>query len=339
MRKDPYSILGVSRDASETDIKSAYRKMAIKYHPDRNKEPGAEEKFKEVTQAYESITHKKASTQPDLSDIFGGFGGFGDIFNTFFHWNAHSRRAKHGSNCYVQIEIGLKDVLQGTSKTISYKVYEQCNKCHGAGFKENAVKNHCVHCNGSGAVHKSYRNGHAVFRETTVCATCKGLGYIVKDEHVCSHCSGKGLLSSDRTININIPAGVDDNVEIVLDNMGNASKDGGKNGDLIVHVHVKPDKHFQRKGNDIFCKLYVSYPEACLGCHKELNFIDHSKLYVDIPPLSPPGHIVQLKGMGIPNMHDGHRGNLFVEICIKMPAHIDEEYKEILLHMKEKETV
>ena len=349
MKRDYYEVLGVSKTATLDEIKKAYRKLAMANHPDKN--PGdkeAEERFKEATEAYEVLSDEKKrsaydrygfegvnnqgggyqNAYRDFSDIFQGFGGMDDIFSQFFGGGSRTRRRQgtDGSSLRTVVEISLLDAVKGTSVDISYNHDIKCSACNGDGTKSPDKKHTCPTCNGSGII--SSQQGFFISQRT--CTTCGGKGLVIDEP--CSECKGTGLKKKRQTIKLNLPRGIDDGNRQILRGMGNAGVGGGKDGDLIVEVHVKEDNRFVREGKNLYCRLPISQSQAALGCNIEITLIDGEVISLKIPEGSESGKYLRVKGKGIKTDKQSFLssdGDLFVEIFVTTPKKLSSKAKKL----------
>lgn len=359
-KKDYYEILGVSRDATEEEIKKAYRKLAKKYHPDVN--PGnkdAEAKFKEINEAYEILSdpEKKAKydrfghsafEQGGFDSGFGGFGGFGDfgfggfsdIFETIFDFDgpfggsgfsSRSSRGRkgpqRGSDLRYRLEISFEEAAFGTEKEIPISRTEVCNTCKGSGSKPGTNPETCKHCNGTGQV--QYRRSTALgsFVSIQTCDVCKGEGKVIT--HPCEVCKGSGRVKKNVKIKVKIPAGIDDGQTISLRGEGEPGLRGGPPGDLYIDISVKPHSIFKRKGNDIMCEIPITFVQGALGAEIEVPTLEGKMLY-NIPEGTQTGTVFKIKGKGIPYIRGGGRGDLYFKVNIEVPRKLNEKQKAIL---------
>jgi len=341
--KDYYEILGVSRDASQEDIKKAYRRLALKYHPDRAKnDKDAQEKFKEINQAYEVLCDEEKRKKYDQfgaegvdmgvgSGGFGGFdfGGFGegafsDIFDSFFGGGARTRarretRAERGSSLRFEKEITLEEAASG--KTLKFKILRQdpCSACNGSGGDSST----CPQCSGSGTV----MSGGGFFRISQTCPRCGGEGKVIANP--CSNCKGTGLQASKDSISVKIPPGVHDGTTLRLAGQGNAGRHNGPRGDIFLDIRIKPNPYLKRKGDDLYTVLYVSFPEAVFGSSRSIRSLSGSKT-LKIPSGVQSGTKLRLKGEGMPVLNGYGKGDLFVEVKIETPKKLNKQQKEAL---------
>ena len=348
-KRDYYEILGVSKNATEQDIKQSYRKLALKYHPDKNKgNKEAEDKFKEATEAYEvlSDSKKRASydrfghegvsgvdgfgrrAYSDFSDIFGDF-DLGDIFEGFFGSafsgrNGRSRRTRRGSDIQYDLEISLEEAASGKEAQIKVPRHESCEKCSGTGSKAGTKPAVCPVCNGTGQI----RQTQGFFSITQTCYKCKGEGKIISSP--CKACSGTGLQVHKRTITVKIPAGVESGSRLKISGEGEQGPNSGTRGDLYVVIHVSKHEFFERHGNDIVSVIDISFPMVCLGGEIEVPTISGSKAKMKIPPGTENGQIFRLKGNGVPYLGSYGKGDQLVKINIMVPKKLTPRQRELL---------
>ena len=354
-KRDYYEVLGVSRSASEDEIKKAYRKLAKKYHPDLN--PGnaeAEQKFKEVNEAYEvlSDSNKKArydqfgfaGVDPNYGAGAGGGGGFGgftdfdfgdrgDIFGSFFGGgfggNSRSSRSgpQRGESIRVGVTVSFEEAAFGCEKEVTVDRVDQCPTCKGSGCEPGTTPEVCTQCGGSGQVQQRRQTPMGVFATTTTCPKCGGRGKIIHSP--CKDCNGTGQQRKRKTIQVNIPAGIDNGQTISLRGQGNAGRNGGPAGDLLITVTVRPHQLFRREGNDVLCEAPITFTQAVLGGEMEIPTID-GKVKYDIPEGTQTGTTFRLRGKGIPNLNGRGRGDQYVTVYIETPRNLNREQKEAL---------
>lgn len=347
-KRDYYEILGVSKSSSEQDIKQAYRKLALKYHPDRNKgDKEAEEKFKEATEAYEVLRDPKKraaydkfghegvsgidgfgrGAYSDFSDIFGDF-DFADIFEGFFGSGFGARggtkKSRRGSDIQYDLSISLEEAASGKEVQIKVPRNESCEVCEGTGSKAGSKPTVCPVCNGAGQV----RQTQGFFSITQTCYKCRGEGKIISSP--CNSCGGSGLKLHKRTITVKIPAGVESGSRLKISGEGEHGPNSGARGDLYVVIHVKKHTFFERHGNDIISLVEVSFPMVCLGGEIEVPTINDGKAKMKIPPGTENGQVFRLKGNGIPYLGSYGRGDQLVKITIRVPKKLTPRQKELL---------
>jgi len=352
-KRDYYEVLGVPKGASKDEIKKAYRKLAIKYHPDKN--PGdkeAEEKFKEATEAYEVLADDKkrqaydqfgfagvegmggGSYQDytnifrDFEDIFGDFSGF---FDSFFGGGRRRRSsytrssAQRGSDLRYDLEIPFLDAVFGTQVEISFTRNEACPACHGTGTESGSGRKICPTCGGSGQVRRS----SGFFSIATTCPTCNGEGEII--ENPCKVCGGTGLVRKKKKLKVKIPAGIENGKRISIPGQGDSGVNGGPPGDLYVYIHVLPHDYFERDGYDVYCAIPVSITQAALGSEILVPTLEGKRARVKIPPGTQTGKMLRLKNEGIPHLHNSHRrGDMYIKLIVQVPTKLSSRAKELL---------
>lgn len=340
--KDFYEVLGISRGASSDEIKKAYRKLAMKYHPDKNSgSKEAEDKFKEIQKAYDVLSDpsKKAAydqyghagVDPNMGGGFGGFGGgaggfdFGDIFSQMF--GGAGRQANYqGDDLQCRVEISLEEAAKGVKKQITVPTHEKCGLCHGSGAKPGTSASTCHTCGGSGTVHVR----QAIFQLQQTCPTCHGSGKEIKDP--CVQCHGAGLVKTSKTVEVSIPAGIDDGQRIRLTGEGEPGTHGAPAGDLYIHVSVRPHRVFQRDPDsptDLHCELPISFAVAALGGDIEAPTLD-GKVKLHIPAGTQTGKRLRVKGKGIKSVRSSLMGDLYCHIVVETPVNLTERQKELL---------
>jgi len=361
-KRDYYEVLGLEKSASTDDIKKAYRKLAVKYHPDRN--PGdkeAEEKFREATEAYEVLSDDKkrplydqygfagvdqmnqgggaqySHAFHDFSDLFGGMGGgFSDIFDSIFggggsgFGGSRSRGGPAaGSSLRYDLNIKFKDAVYGTSTDIHFSHEEVCESCKGSGGAAGASKKTCPTCGGVGQV----RQGNGFFTIQQTCPTCRGAGTSI--DKPCPTCRGSGLQKKNKMMSLKIPAGVDNGKRIVIRGMGDAGENGGPAGDLVVVLHVEDHPNFERSGNDLYCAVPISVTQAILGAEITIKGLDDKEITVKVPDGSQNGKLIKVSGEGVPLSGSSRKGDLYVKLMIQTPKHINGKQKDFLKQFQE----
>jgi len=358
-RRDFYEVLGVSKSASKDDIKSAYRKLAKKYHPD-NKETGNEAKFKEVQEAYDILyDDQKRSTYdqfghaafeqgagagPGGGNPFSGFGfgddgvDLGDIFSSFFGGGG-SRRSnggnagpRKGNDSLVRIKVDFMDTINGRDIEIPIDVDEKCPRCNGTGAKDSSSVRTCPHCNGTGYVRVQRRSLFGVVEQQEVCPQCGGRGKIITDK--CPDCGGLGYIHKRKNIKVHILAGINNGQQIRVAGMGERGQRGGENGDLYVEIVVKPHKYFVREGNDIRLEIPLDFVDAILGTTIEVPTV-YGNVEATIPAGTQPNTILRLRGQGVKDLRTGKPGDQYIKTIIQMPSYLTKEQKELLEKYKQ----
>jgi molecular chaperone DnaJ len=343
--RDPYEVLGVGREASADEVKSAYRRLARRYHPDVNpNDPGAEEKFKEVGEAYSILSDPEKRARFDqfgvMGDMpsdpfFGGSGGFQDIFDMFFGGSAggaRRRQGRDGADLQASVVVTLQEVITGVSKTVEIERMSQCGKCSGRGTKDGAPPETCPTCKGQGMVTSVRNTFIGQMRTSTACPTCSGEGSVVKDP--CSDCRGQGLVMKSEKVSLNVPAGVETGATMQMVGQGHEGTGMGRPGDLYVVLHVEDDARFQRRGQTLFTLLDVTFAQCVLGDEVEIEGVD-SKHSVEVPAGSQPSRQVSIKGAGLPPLHGGRRGDLIVQLNLKVPEKVSESEAKLIREFAE----
>lgn len=359
-KRDYYEVLGVNRNATQEDLKKAYRKLALQYHPDRN--PGdknAEEKFKEAAEAYSVLSNPEKKARYDQFghagvDGAGGFsdaGGmnmddifsqFGDIIGDFFggrggfsHFGGfggggHQRRVAKGSNLRIKIPLTLEEIDKGVEKKVKVQKYVTCKTCGGTGARNNAYET-CQQCHGSGVVTEMRRTILGQMQTQSVCSQCGGTGRIIKDK--CRDCNGEGIVKSEEVLTIPIPAGVSDGMQFSISGKGNAGPRGGISGDLIVLIEELPHELFERQEQNLYYNAFVTFSDAAMGASIEIPTL-HGKVKVKIDQGTPSGKVLRLRGKGMPSVNGYGRGDLLVCINVWVPKSITKEERSLLEQLK-----
>ena len=351
-KKDFYEILGVSRQATDDDLKKAYRKLAKQYHPDVK--PGdkvAEEKFKEISEAYDVLSDAgKRRTYDQFGHAafeqgggggggFHGFHGFGgggmeidlnDILGSFFGGGSRTRpKTRRGADLQVRVSIKLEEAVFGTKKDVSIQAYDTCGTCKGNGSKPGTTPESCKRCGGSGSERIQQQTILGMTSRVVPCASCKGEGKIIKDP--CSTCRGQGRVKKNRTLEVTIPRGIDNGQEIRLQGKGEAGEKGAPAGDLYVVVSVTPHKLFTREGSHLYLEVPITFVQAALGDEILIPTLDGKEEKYVVKPGTQPGAVVQIRGKGVPNVHNpNHVGDLIVKLVVTVPTQMNERQKELL---------
>ena len=348
MPTDYYEILGVSRDAGKEDIKRAYRRLARKYHPDVNKEPGAEEHFKEINRAYEILSEPETRNRYDRfgeAGVSGGaagfdadnMGGFADIFETIFSGfggmggQATARRRTgptRGEDLRLDFRLKFREAVFGGEKEIRIRHLETCQTCKGSGARPGTGSRTCTTCNGAGQVRRATRTPFGTFAQVSVCPTCDGAGEVIEEK--CDVCGGSGRKQETKKLKITIPAGVDNGMKLRVAREGDAGLKGGPPGDLFVYLTVENDAEFQREGNDIKSNISISYIQAILGCTIKVNTVDGQE-DLTIPAGTQPNTVLILENKGVPKLGNPvSRGDHRVTVKISIPTRVTGEERELL---------
>lgn len=356
-KRDYYEVLGVPKNASKEEIKKAYRKQALKYHPDKN--PGnkeAEEKFKEAAEAYEVLSSDEKKARYDryghagmggagngytgggmtMEDIFASFGDiFGDAFGGFGGFSGGRRggkRVNKGSNLRVKVKLNLAEILNGAEKKIKVNKYIPCNTCDGSGAADQNSITTCSTCKGSGHVTRVTNTFLGQMQTSSVCPSCGGEGRAISRK--CTSCYGEGIIQGEEVIKINIPAGVGKGMQMTVSGKGNAPRRGGVNGDLLVVIDEEDHPDLMREGNDLIYNLFISIPDAILGTAVEVPTVDGTAK-IRIEPGTQPGKILRLRGKGLPEVNGYGKGDLLVNVNVWIPKSLSREDQRIIEKLKE----
>ena len=359
--RDYYEVLGVDKNATEDDIKKAYRRLARKYHPDLNKDdPSAGEKFKEINEAYQTLSDADKRSQYDQvghdayeqaqkggagaggfggfgGQGFGGFGGFGgqgfdmgDIFDMFTGGSGRRQRngPERGDDLRYDMEITLREAAKGVKKTFTVRKEETCAKCHGSGAEPGTDVETCQHCHGTGQERIVRNTPFGQMVNATTCRYCGGTGKIIKQK--CSTCHGTGVQTVSKKLEVNIPAGAATGVRMRIAGEGNPGKRGGPAGDLYVYIYMADDPDFERDGDDLYCRADISFPTAALGNSIQVATLD-SAVELKIPAGTQSGTKFRIRGAGMPRLRGGGKGDLYVIVNVVVPKNLKGEQKEALL--------
>ncbi len=348
-KRDYYDVLGVSKSAGEDEIKKAYRTLAKKYHPDMN--PGdkdAEVKFKEVNEAYAVLSDSDKRSKYDRfghdafdptsgAGGFGGFGGFsgadfdfGDIFSSFFGGGSTSSRSRanmpiEGDDVAARVSISFEEAAFGCKKEVNFARIESCPDCSGSGGSDIEK---CPDCNGTGRISVRQQTMLGYMQTQRPCAKCAGKGKIIKNP--CKNCNGKGRIKINKKLEVNIPSGIDNRQNIILRGQGCAGINGGPSGDLIIEVTVRPDRIFEREGNNIYCEVPISFAEAALGAEIDVPVLGGGTEKFKIPEGTQSGTNFTIKNKGIPNINSGRKGDLIITVAVETPKNLNSKQKELL---------
>lgn len=340
-KRDYYDVLGVNRNATENELKTAYRKLALKFHPDRNpKDKSAEENFKEAAEAYEVL---RDSRKRQIYDHYGhqglegsgfsGFGGFedifsnfGDIFEDFFGFNSRQRgrsRSQRGADLRYDLGISFMEAAFGVEKSVELEKYETCTHCEGQRAEPGSYAETCPQCHGSGQVGRS----QGFFTIRTTCPQCRGAGQFIPNP--CSRCGGNGQVKVRKSVSMKIPAGVDNGSRLRLTGEGESGAFGGPAGDLYVFIHVAPHDFFRREGNDVICQIPISFVQAALGDHIKVPTLTDEKT-LEITKGTQPGDVFRLAGEGIPSLRTGRPGDQVIQVSIRTPTNLNKKQVALL---------
>ena len=362
-KRDYYEVLGISKGASEDEIKRAYRKLAKQYHPDINKAPDAEAKFKEINEAYEVLSDSQKRATYDQFGFagmdganfggsgFGGFGGMnmddlGDIFSSFmggmgggfsgFNFGGRSSRRNgpmKGENRYMSMDIDFLDAVHGVEKTISISVDKKCEHCDGTGAASKADIETCPTCKGSGVTMRQTRTPFGVMQQQGVCPDCNGTGKRIKKK--CVHCGGTGYNNVKEQVEVKIPAGISSGQQVRVQGYGERGENGGPNGDLYIEIRVKPHKYFIREDDDIYIRVPISSIDATLGTTIDVP-TPYGDVELNIPAGSQPNSKLRIKGYGVKNLRSSSKGDMYVELEVTIPTKLSKEEKELYQKLSEK---
>ena len=358
-KRDYYEVLGVEKSASADEIKKAYRKKAMQFHPDRN--PGdktAEEKFKEVGEAYEVLSDADKKARYDQFGFqgvdpnfgggsgfggsgfggFGGFGDFGDIFSEFFGGGSSRSRGsasnapRRGENVGVRLDLTFEEAAFGCEKEVSVPRIENCAACNGSGSADGVIES-CSRCHGTGQVRTTQNFMGMTMQSSTACPQCSGRGKIVKNP--CNTCKGKGKVRRVQKIKVKVPAGVDEGQSVRVRNEGCVGANGGPNGDLLVEIYLKQHPIFERQNMDVFCEVPITFTQAALGAEIDVPTLD-GKIKYEIPEGTQTGKVFQIFGKGVPSVNNPkRRGNHFFTVVVETPTKLSKEQKELLRQLEE----
>lgn len=349
MARDYYETLGVARNANQDDVKQAFRRLARKYHPDVNKDPGAEDTFKEINRAYEVLSEPETRSRYDqygeaglgggggYSPDMGDMGGFADIFESFFNGFGGQQQQQQGrrrggpvrgDDLRLDLKVDFQDAIFGKEREISISHLEGCGVCNGSGAKAGTRPRTCPTCSGSGQVRRATRTPFGSFTQVSTCPTCAGVGQVIEDK--CESCGGNGQIQKSKKLKITVPAGVDNGTRLRVSGEGDSGMRGGPAGDLYVYLFVNEDSHFQRDGINILSELKISYLQAILGSRLAVKTVDGDE-EIDVPAGIQPGTVLTLEGKGVPRLGNAvSRGNQLLTVTVEIPKKVGAEERELL---------
>ncbi len=365
VRRDYYEILSISQTSTEAEIKAAYRKLALKYHPDKNAgDKSAEDKFKEATEAYEILKHPEKRQAYDKFGHagvgrgagFGNYGGFGEfdvsdalrafmrdfgsgsIFDELFGMGSggRGRRQNRGEDLRVTIQLSLEEIASGVEKSLKVKRLIKCETCNGSGITAGSSKKTCSQCGGNGQVRRITKTFLGTVQQVSTCGTCRGTGEVISDP--CTTCRGDGRIRGENTVKLNIPAGVSSGNYMTVDGMGNVAAQGGEPGDLIAVFQEVEHEFFTRQGDHVVCEIPVSFTTAALGGTVTIRTLG-SEEQLKIPAGTQPGKVLVLRGKGIPRLHRNGKGDLLIQIVVWVPTKLNSEERELLKDLSKKENM
>ena len=346
-KRDYYEVLGVERAASEQEIKSSYRKLAMQYHPDRNPgNPQAEEKFKEASEAYSVLIDGEKRARYDQFGHAGlgngGFGGFdpstftdfsdifGDLFSDFFGVNVNTgrrrNRAQKGGDARADVTLTFEEAAFGKKTEVKVRRYDNCEQCHGSGAAAGKGPVTCTTCGGHGQVR--YQQGF--FSIARTCPNCGGIGRVIADP--CTKCKGEGRIMREHTVEVNVPAGVEDGTRMRYEEQGDAGANGGPAGDLYVVLHVKPHAFFEREGKDLYCSVPISFSQAALGAEISIPTLD-GEYTLKVPDGTQSGTVLRVRGKGLNSIRGGGKGDLHVQVRVQTPTRLNKRQRELLAEL------
>ena len=351
-KRDYYEVLGVPRTASKDEIKDAYRKLALQYHPDRNKSPGAEEKFKDISEAYAVLSDDEKRAQYDqlghagfdqrytsedifrgadfdsvFRDIGFGSGGMRDVFSFFFGDRDIRERETRGKDLGYELVVTLEEAANGTEKEIEIERMEKCDVCGGSGAAPGTSPRSCPRCNGAGRVQTTTRNAFGMFVRVIPCPTCGGRGRII--DKPCPKCRGNGLAQRDRKVTVKIPPGIDEGYQLRLSGEGEMAAGAEYPGDLYVMIHIAPHRYFRRDEDDLIYNLTIGFPQAALGTEVSIPTLEGNTT-LTIRPGTRPGEIIKLRGKGMPRFRGYGRGDMLVRVDLAVPEKLTQEQRVLL---------
>lgn len=352
-KRDYYEVLGIGKDADATTVKKAYRKMAIKYHPDRNQEDGASEQFKEVSEAYAVLSDDEKKQRYDrhghagidqqyssedifrnanFNDIFGGGGGFGNIFDTFFGGRGGAQGPSRGRDLQISQQVTLQEAFDGSVADVTYHRLAQCGRCKGDGAEPGSKVDTCATCRGHGQVQHQQRTPFGVINQVGACPDCGGSGKAI--QHHCTQCKGSGQNREKRNERVKVPAGINDGMRIRVSGGGEVGGQGGPDGDLYIEIRLKAHDHFERDGNDLIAEHVINLPQAALGVHRKMDALDGAVEF-EIPAGTESGEVLRIKGRGMPYLRGSGRGDILVRVRVVTPKKLTGKARELLEELAE----
>ena len=345
-KRDYYEVLGLSRTCSDEDIKKAYRRLALQYHPDRNNAPEATERFKEATEAYQVLSDSEKRSLYDryghsafdragagAGVDFSNFVGLSieDLFESFFGTPGQRgarQRVQRGQDLRYDLHLTLEEAVFGTSKEISLTKNVTCQKCTGSGMEPGSQPTRCPRCEGSGEIRRVQQSIFGQFVNVTLCDRCGGEGQIIADP--CNQCQGRGVVRSKATVEVDIPAGADEGIQLRLNGQGEPAPRGGVPGHLYVVLHVQPHRFFKRQGNDLLLEMPINFAQAALGDEFPIPTLDGKEVSLKVPAGTQSGRIVRVRGEGVPFLREHGRGDLQVHIKVRTPTELTDEQRKLL---------
>src|SRR6266536_6385961 len=344
-KRDYYEILSVSRSATDDDIKKAYRRLALQYHPDRNSAPEATERFKEATEAYQVLSDAEKRSAYDRyghaafernggagSVDFSNFVGLSieDLFESFFGTPGQRgarQRVQRGQDLRYDLHLTLEEAVFGAAKEISLTKHINCARCTGSGMEPGSQPTKCTRCDGSGEIRRMQQSIFGQFVNVTLCDRCNGEGQIISDP--CNDCQGRGVVRAKTTVAVDVPPGADEGIQLRLTGQGEPAPRGGVAGHLYVVLHVQPHRFFKRQGNDLLLEMPINVAQATLGDEFRVPTLDSKEVTIKIPPGTQSGRIVRLRGEGVPYLREHGRGDLQVHIKVRIPTELSEDQKKL----------
>lgn len=339
---DLYAVLGVRPDAPDDEIRKTYRRLARELHPDVNKDPDAERRFKQITAAYQTLSDPARRRQYDMFGSAGGradlfpFGDMGDIFDVFFGGGLGGRRRRthrrtrthRGEDLFVELSLTFEEAAFGVQKEVTVDSLEECARCQGNGCEPGTHPSRCTRCGGSGEIQDVSRSMFGTVMTARPCTTCEGTGEEIAAP--CMDCSGEGRVPRSQTPTVDVPAGVADGMELRVAEGGQEGRHGGSAGDLYASLRVKPHPIFERRGQDLVCELAVPLTQAILGTEVEIPTLDGEPMPIRLEPGTDPGTVIRLRGKGVPHLGRRGRGDLFVRVAVEMPKALSKKERVIL---------